>query len=280
MKTSPGVPALVGGNEQAGLFVTDAARENALHLGGWTPPFCQNNRSPHDDRVPFSLVAGHSPSWAEQLEGARLAGRRMQHRVVLFHFRVLMQGPSPGRALARQKGAWCACSGATSAAGGHAGRTVRAVPGGRLTCLTITDSSPLDLAASAVRETPGVMHRKGDIAVCLRVWFWLVDHVRWDLEEDLSRLIGDAAHHTPGAAPWHQGALGSSPTCRRDRPAAHCRASGKAPVTPGAPFSTIVWAALRHGLDELALTSFGHPLRLLAYRLHRRDLSALARPAP
>jgi ubiquinone biosynthesis protein UbiJ len=24
---------------------------------------------------------------------------------------------------------------------------------------------------------------------------WLVDHVRWDIEEDLSRVFGDAAAH-------------------------------------------------------------------------------------
>lgn len=27
---------------------------------------------------------------------------------------------------------------------------------------------------------------------------WLIEHVRWDLEEDLSRLIGDAPAHTLG----------------------------------------------------------------------------------
>jgi len=25
---------------------------------------------------------------------------------------------------------------------------------------------------------------------------WLIDHVRWDYEEDLSRLMGDSAAHT------------------------------------------------------------------------------------
>jgi ubiquinone biosynthesis protein UbiJ len=29
---------------------------------------------------------------------------------------------------------------------------------------------------------------------------WLVEHVRWDLEEDLSRLIGDAPAHAMAAA--------------------------------------------------------------------------------
>jgi ubiquinone biosynthesis protein UbiJ len=29
---------------------------------------------------------------------------------------------------------------------------------------------------------------------------WLVEHVRWDLEEDLSRLVGDAPAHAMGNA--------------------------------------------------------------------------------
>jgi ubiquinone biosynthesis accessory factor UbiJ len=29
---------------------------------------------------------------------------------------------------------------------------------------------------------------------------WLVDHVRWDLEEDLSRIVGDAPAHAMGEA--------------------------------------------------------------------------------
>jgi ubiquinone biosynthesis protein UbiJ len=29
---------------------------------------------------------------------------------------------------------------------------------------------------------------------------WLVEHVRWDLEEDLSRLVGDAPAHAMGTA--------------------------------------------------------------------------------
>jgi len=29
---------------------------------------------------------------------------------------------------------------------------------------------------------------------------WLVDHVRWDIEEDLSRIVGDVPAHALGQA--------------------------------------------------------------------------------
>jgi ubiquinone biosynthesis protein UbiJ len=61
--------------------------------------------------------------------------------------------------------------------------------------LTVTDTSPLDLARNALRgDKPGV-RIEGDVQFAGEV-NWLVDHVRWDAEEDLSRLIGDAPAHT------------------------------------------------------------------------------------
>ena len=61
--------------------------------------------------------------------------------------------------------------------------------------LTVTDTSPLDLAKNALRgDKPGV-RIEGDVDFAAEV-NWLVEHVRWDAEEDLSRLIGDAPAHT------------------------------------------------------------------------------------
>jgi ubiquinone biosynthesis protein UbiJ len=36
---------------------------------------------------------------------------------------------------------------------------------------------------------------EGDVQLAAEV-NWLVDHVRWDLEEDLARVMGDAPAHT------------------------------------------------------------------------------------
>ena len=41
------------------------------------------------------------------------------------------------------------------------------------------------------------MRIEGDVQLAAEV-NWLVDHVRWDLEEDLSRVVGDTAAHTVG----------------------------------------------------------------------------------
>jgi ubiquinone biosynthesis protein UbiJ len=39
------------------------------------------------------------------------------------------------------------------------------------------------------------VHIEGDVQLAAEV-NWLIDHVRWDVAEDLSGLIGDAAAHT------------------------------------------------------------------------------------
>jgi ubiquinone biosynthesis protein UbiJ len=38
------------------------------------------------------------------------------------------------------------------------------------------------------------IHIEGDVQLAAEI-NWLIDHVRWDLEEDLSRVIGDARAH-------------------------------------------------------------------------------------
>ena len=43
------------------------------------------------------------------------------------------------------------------------------------------------------------MRIAGDVQLAADI-NWLVEHVRWDLEEDLSRLIGDAPAHAMGEA--------------------------------------------------------------------------------
>ena len=61
--------------------------------------------------------------------------------------------------------------------------------------LTLTDNSPLSMASAVLKgEKPGV-HIEGDVQLAAEV-NWLIDHVRWDFEEDLSQLLGDAAANT------------------------------------------------------------------------------------
>ena len=61
--------------------------------------------------------------------------------------------------------------------------------------LTLTDNSPLNMASAILKgEKPGV-HIEGDVQLAAEV-NWLIDHVRWDVEEDLSKLVGDVAANT------------------------------------------------------------------------------------
>ena len=63
--------------------------------------------------------------------------------------------------------------------------------------LTLADESPFSLAQAAVRGEKPAVRIAGDVQLAAEVQ-WLVDHVRWDIEEDLSRIIGDAPAHAAG----------------------------------------------------------------------------------
>lgn len=58
--------------------------------------------------------------------------------------------------------------------------------------ITITEQSPLALLRAAVRSDKPATRIEGDVQLAAEI-NWLTDHVRWDVEEDLSRLVGDAA---------------------------------------------------------------------------------------
>ena len=61
--------------------------------------------------------------------------------------------------------------------------------------LSVTEESPLSLAAALARGDKPKVRIEGDVQLAAEV-NWLIDHVRWDIEEDLARLIGDAPAHT------------------------------------------------------------------------------------
>ena len=120
----------------------------------------------------------------------------LQHRAVLFLNHVLMREEEARQRLARQKGRvirlhWRAIE-----------MHLLCTPAGLLDLapspsvadlsLGVSEPSPLELAQSALRgERPAVLI-EGDVQLAAEVG-WLVEHVRWDAEEDLSGLIGDVA---------------------------------------------------------------------------------------
>jgi len=123
----------------------------------------------------------------------------LQNRVVLFLNHVLMQEPQAQERLRRQKGKpvrlqWGEIE--LTLAATPAGLLERAAPDANPELrVTLTQTSPLSIAQALVSgERPGV-DIQGDVQLAAEV-AWLVDNVRWDVEEDLSRFVGDAAAHT------------------------------------------------------------------------------------
>ncbi len=61
--------------------------------------------------------------------------------------------------------------------------------------LTVTEESPVSLASALAKGDKPKVRVEGDVQLAAEI-NWLIDHVRWDAEEDLARLVGDAMAHT------------------------------------------------------------------------------------
>lgn len=60
--------------------------------------------------------------------------------------------------------------------------------------IQISENSPIQLVQGLAKGDKPAMRIEGDVLLASEI-NWLVDHVRWDVEEDLSRIVGDAAAH-------------------------------------------------------------------------------------
>lgn len=149
-------------------------------------------------------MATSSPfSFLESLAGQvspllQPAAQEMRRRLVLLLNHVLMQEPEARARLARQKGRvvcaqWRQFEMQLVAT--PAGLLDLAEPGrAKDLTLTFTQASPWDLAQAALRGDKPQVRIEGDVQFAAEV-NWLADHVRWDLEEDLARVVGDAPAH-------------------------------------------------------------------------------------
>ncbi|MBL0420980.1 hypothetical protein JI739_11540 [Ramlibacter sp. AW1] len=140
---------------------------------------------------------------AEQLGGLiqppGWAVHEAQRRVVLLLNHVLMQEPEAQARLERHKGR------VLEAHWRHFHMRLVATPAGLLDLaepgiapdltLTVTEPSPLGLAQAALRGEKPPVRIAGDVQFAAEI-NWLVDHVRWDLEEDLARVLGDGPAYT------------------------------------------------------------------------------------
>ena len=148
---------------------------------------------------PFSFLGGlvervmagpQAPAWLVS---------EMHQRLVLFLNHVLMQEKEAMDRLVRQKGRiarvqWCQYSMAllVTPAGLFDVAPEGATPD---LMLEVTETSPLSLAQTALRGDKPTIRIEGDVQFAAEI-NWLVDNVKWDVEEDLARVIGDVPAHT------------------------------------------------------------------------------------
>ncbi len=150
---------------------------------------------------PFPFLDGIFEKISASLQPPDWVVDEVQHRVVLFLNHVLMQEPEAQARLARQKGRVVQARWRTFEI------KLEATPAGLLDIapatskadllLTVTEESPFGLAQAAVRGDKPAVRIEGDVQLAAEV-NWLVDNIRWDIEEDLSRVIGDAPAHALG----------------------------------------------------------------------------------
>ncbi len=132
------------------------------------------------------LAGSQPPAWLVH---------ELQHRLVLFLNHVLMQEREAMERLARQSGRvvlvqWRVFS-----------MALQVTPAGLLDLapqgvapdlrVQVSETSPLMLARTALRGDKPTIRIDGDVQLAADI-NWLVDQVRWDVEEDLARVIGDA----------------------------------------------------------------------------------------
>ncbi len=123
----------------------------------------------------------------------------LRNRLVLLLNHVLMQEPQAMDRLRRQQGK------TVQAGWGTVALWLQATPAGLLALvpestapdlrLQVTEPSPVALVQTLLAGQKPPVDIQGDVQLAAEV-AWLVDNVRWDVEEDLSRLLGDAAAHT------------------------------------------------------------------------------------
>ena len=122
-----------------------------------------------------------------------------QDRVLLLVNHVLMQEPAATTRLKRQQNRTLQISWR------QLQLSCRITPAGLLErtalqnspdlSLHISQESPLAIVQGLAQGDKPTMQVQGDVMLAADI-NWLVDHVRWDMEEDLSRVFGDAtAHH-------------------------------------------------------------------------------------
>jgi ubiquinone biosynthesis protein UbiJ len=168
-------------------------RRAAMHGG--------DNQGTMATQSPFSLVEGFLQNLNSGFNPPAWVIHETQRRVVLLLNHVLQQEPEAMARLVRQKGRTALIKWqkfAIQFVVTPAGLLDLAAPQAEpdLT-LAITEASPFAVAQALLKGDKPAIRIEGDVQLAAEV-NWLVDHVRWDLDEDLSRIVGDAPAHAIG----------------------------------------------------------------------------------
>ena len=147
---------------------------------------------------PFSFPGGIFARILESAQPPQWLVSEVQHRVVLFLNHVLMQERVAMDRLERQSERvvqvqWRSFkmafqitpAGLLDLAGDDETPDLR---------VHVVDASPLALARDVLQGDKPSIRIDGDVQFAADIQ-WLVDHVRWDIEEDLARIVGDTPAH-------------------------------------------------------------------------------------
>lgn len=148
---------------------------------------------------PFSLLQNLLQGLPKQsLTPPPWAVEEVRRRIVLLLNHILLQEPEALARLARQKGRVVRVQWHSAAI------ALIATPVGLLDLapagvhadldLSLTEPSVLALLQQLMRGVKPAVRVEGDVQLAAEV-NWLADHVRWDLEEDVARLLGDVPAH-------------------------------------------------------------------------------------
>jgi len=147
---------------------------------------------------PFSLLEGFLQNVKLPFGAPAWAVEETHRRTVLLLNHVLMQEPQAMERLARQQ------SRVVLAQWRSFTFKVNITPAGLLDVaatdadvdltLEVTETSPFAIAQTLMQGEKPAVQIAGDVQLAADV-SWLAEHLRWDIEEDLSRVVGDAPAH-------------------------------------------------------------------------------------
>ena len=154
----------------------------------------RQNRERMNNTFPFSFMQ----SFATRFQPPAWVVGEAQQRLVLFLNHVLMQEKEAQDRLARKKGSvlhvrWGLF--ALNLLVTPAGLLDKALSGVKPDLLiALAVDSPLTLLQSVMAGKSPPVKIEGDVQLAAEIG-WLAENLRWDFEEDLSRVVGDVPAH-------------------------------------------------------------------------------------